>query len=99
MRYLTIGLLFTGFAMLAASSSAADDFKPEPGFTMLLNGKNLDGWKLKGKKDGAEIGDKSEASGGRFKVVEGVLVIDPKVKGDITILIPKHTVNQISGSH
>lgn len=84
MRCLSIGLLMTGFAIVS-SSNGADDFKPEPGFTMLLNGKNLDGWKLKGKKDGAELSGKTEASGGRFKVVEGVLVIDPKVKGDITI--------------
>jgi hypothetical protein len=27
------------------SRTAADDFKLEPGFTLLFNGKNLDGWK------------------------------------------------------
>jgi hypothetical protein len=85
MRNLLGLLLLIGFAFVCISTSGADDFKPEAGFTMLLNGKNLDGWKLKGKKDGAELTGQTEASGGRFKVVEGVLVIDPKVKGDITM--------------
>jgi hypothetical protein len=54
--------------------------------------KNLDGWKLKGKKEGADLTGQTEAAGGRFKVVEGVLVIDPKVKGDITM----ETVSEFS---
>ncbi len=85
MRCLSVGLLLSGFAILSAASHGADGFKPEPGFTMLFNGKNLDGWKLKGKKEGGDLDGKTEAAGGRFKVVEGVLVIDPKVKGDIII--------------
>jgi hypothetical protein len=54
--------------------NAGDDFKP------LFNGKNLDGWKT--KKGGEPLDGKTEAYQGRFKVVEGKLVIDPTVKGD-----------------
>ena len=54
----------------------------EPGFKPLLNGKNLDGWKeASGKKEALD--GKTEAYGGRFKVVEDRLVIDPAVKGDL----------------
>jgi hypothetical protein len=62
----------------------AGDFKLEPGFTLLFNGKNLDGWKeASGKKDPLE--GKTEAYKGRFKVVDGKLVYDPSVKGDLYI--------------
>jgi hypothetical protein len=65
-----------------ASAQAADEFKLEPGFTPLFNGKNLDGWKeASGKKEALD--GKTEAYGGRFKVVEGRLVYDPDVKGDL----------------
>src|SRR5215475_15775011 len=61
-----------------------DGFKLEPGFTLLFNGKNLDGWKeASGKKEALD--GKTEAYNGRFKVVEGRLVYDPAVKGDLYI--------------
>ena len=54
----------------------------EDGFTPLFNGKNLDGWKeASGKKEALD--GKTEAYGGRFKVVEGRIVLDPEVKGDL----------------
>jgi hypothetical protein len=54
----------------------------EPGFKPLFNGKTLDGWKeASGKKEALD--GKAEAFGGRFKVVEDRLVIDPAVKGDL----------------
>jgi len=54
----------------------------EPGFKPLFNGKNLDGWKEASAKKEALDG-KTEAYGGRFKVVEDRLVLDPAVKGDL----------------
>ena len=65
----------------------ADDFQPEPGFELIFNGKDLTGWKTKAAKDkpSAPLDEKSEAFGGRFKVREGELVLDPKVKGDVVI--------------
>ena len=74
-------------AMMLAALMAAlpqDEFKPEPGFTLLFNGKNLDGWKEASQKKEA-LNGKAEAYGGRFKVVEGRLVLDPEVKGDLHI--------------
>lgn len=70
----SLGISLTLLA-LATVVLAAD-----PGETLLLNGKNLDGWKTKA---GESLDGKTEAYGNRFKVVEGRLVIDPKVKGDV----------------
>ena len=72
-------------AFVASAAVAADDFKPEPGFKLLFNGKNLDGWQTRAAgKDGKPMAleGKTEAYDGRFKVVDGELVYDPKVKGD-----------------
>jgi hypothetical protein len=77
---LLAGLLLAGVRLAVA----ADEFQLEPGFMLLFNGKNLDGWKeANGKKEPLE--GKTEAHNGRFKVVEGKLVYDPAVKGDLYI--------------
>jgi hypothetical protein len=85
MRRPSFGVLVTGLLLrMAGPELFADDSKVEPGFTLLFNGKNLDGWKeASGKKEALE--GKTEACGGRFKVVEGRLVYDPEVKGDLYI--------------
>ena len=64
-----------------ATVVAADEFKPEPGFKLIFNGKNLDGWQTKSAKP-EPLDGKTEAYDGRFKVKDGELVYDPKVKGD-----------------
>ncbi|OAI46600.1 hypothetical protein AYO44_11095 [Planctomycetaceae bacterium SCGC AG-212-F19] len=86
MRSLCSLLTLAILAVLVATSpgTAADDFKLEPGFTLLFNGKNLDGWKEASKTKEALDG-KTEAYGGRFKVTDGRLVYDPAVKGDLYI--------------
>ena len=91
MRTLCCAALLLAVGTLAA----ADDFKPEPGFELIFNGKDLTGWKTLGTKDkpGDPLTDKAEAFGGRFKVKDGELVIDPKVKGDVRI----ETVKEYSG--
>lgn len=71
-----------GLAVLTSLSTAADDFKLEPGFTLLFNGKDLSGWKIKG---GEALDGKMEAKGGRFKVMDGKLVIDDKIKGNLVL--------------
>jgi hypothetical protein len=85
MRLLSFGLFLTCLALVTSTSPtpAADDFKLEPGFTLLFNGKDLTGWKE--KKGGASLDGKTEAYKGRFKVMGDILVIDPKVKGDVRI--------------
>jgi len=73
------------FVLSAGVVVAADDFKPEPGFRLIFDGKTLDGWQAKAAKKGDKpegLGGKTEAFAGRFKVKDGELVIDPAVKGD-----------------
>lgn len=84
MRKLSCHWLLAACLVFALSSSEAraDDFKLEPDFTLLFNGKNLDGWKT---RNGEALDGKTEAANGRFKVSDGHLVIDPKVKGDVVI--------------
>lgn len=85
MRVLSNGiLLITLFIMgMPNPGTAADDFKPESGFTLLFNGKDLSGWKQ--KTGGEMLEGKTEAYKGRFKVKDGILEIDPSVKGDVRI--------------
>ena len=78
MRLLSCALLVCASSLAVV---AADEFKPEPGFKLLFNGKNLDGWQTKGAKP-EKLDGKDEAFGKRFVVKGGELVIDPAVKGD-----------------
>jgi hypothetical protein len=91
MRLLSCALV----ALAACTVVAAEDFKPEPGFKLIFNGKNLDGWQTKaaGKNKTMSLEGKSEAFDNRFVVKDGELVIDYKVKGDRYI----ETVQQFSG--
>lgn len=85
MRLLSCALLLCATTTAVV---AADEFKLEPGFKLLFNGKNLDGWQTKAdtKKDKdakpVPLDGKTEAYDKRFVVKDGELVIDPKVKGD-----------------
>ena len=81
----SFALIFLGQAALlfAPPQVCSQDFKLEPGFRLLLNGKNLDGWRT---KTGKELLDgKTEAYKGRFTLKDEILVIDPMVKGDVVI--------------
>lgn len=80
------------FALAASVVVAADDFKPEAGFKLIFNGKNLDGWQTKAAKP-MSLEGKTEAFDGRYQVKDGELVIDYKTKGDRYI----ETVQQLSG--
>lgn len=81
MRNLYYAPLLLGLAVLVPLPYlASGEFKLEPGFSLLFNGKNLDGWQTKGKKDSLE--GKTEAFKGRFKVDKGSIVIDYTMKGD-----------------
>ena len=65
----TLGLMVGIAALGTAGVRAADDFKPEPGFVRLDNGKDLTGWT--GKTEG-------------WSVVDGAIHLDAKkAKGDI----------------
>ena len=68
--------------LVAVAPGRADDFKPDDGFTPLFNGKDLSGWKT---EKGESLDGKTEAYNGRFKMADGVLTIDPTVKGDVKV--------------
>jgi hypothetical protein len=88
-----LGLLL---ALLAVSGGpAADDFKPEEGFSPLFNGKDLTGWRYKGSKESLE--GKTETPDGRIKVEGGAIVMlekDRQGKGGIKDL---YTVRNYPG--
>jgi Domain of Unknown Function (DUF1080) len=64
----------------------------ETGFTLLL-GKDLSGWKVAptGQKDkgGESLSGKTESPTKRFVLADGVLTLDDKVKGDLSITTEK----------
>jgi hypothetical protein len=64
----------------------ADELKLEEGFAPIFNGKDLTGWKTKA---GDALDGLTETKDKRFKVRDGALVIDEKVKGDIYIYTAK----------
>jgi hypothetical protein len=88
LRYLPFVLAFPGFV-------SAVDFKPEPGYALLFNGTDLTGWQVAPTKDkdkekaGEALNGKKESPTKRFTVKDETLVIDPKVKGDITLFTEK----------
>src|SRR5437868_4202110 len=60
---------------LPASAPAADDFKPEPGYISLFNGKDLTGWGYKTNNfDGKTANDDARYSAG-----DGILTVHPRV--------------------
>lgn len=79
-------LASTMLLAVAARTSQADEFKPEEGFTLLFNGKDLTGWKT---TKGESLDGKTEAYNGRFKTADGILTLDPSVKGDVRIVTAK----------
>jgi len=61
------------FALLASSTARADDFKPEPGYVSLFNGKDLTGWGyLTNHFDG-----KAASDDGRYSAADGILTVHP----------------------
>jgi len=70
------------FVLISLQTARTDDFKLEEGFTLLFNGKDLSGWKT---TKGEALDGKTEVYNGRFKVADGILTLDPKVKGDVRI--------------
>ena len=64
----------------SAASGLAEDFKPEPGFISLINGKDLTGW---GYKPDEKFDGKTESSDGRYTAKDGMIVVNDfdKAKG------------------
>ena len=60
--------------LLSPLALLADDSKAEPGFVSLFNGKNLTGWHYEGEP---AIEGKTEATDGRYSVVDGIFTVHP----------------------
>jgi hypothetical protein len=83
MRWFSSVVFCLGLLSLLLPAALSGQDKTETGFMPLLNGKNLDGWRT--KKTNEPLDGKTEAFKGRFRVEDGNLIIDPKVKGDVYI--------------
>ena len=71
----TPSLLLAAVAIsLAPLAARADDFKVEPGFVLLFNGKDLTGWHY---KDTEPFDGKAESSDARYTAGNGILAVNP----------------------
>ena len=87
MKYLRTSFLALAFAV-ALTARGADDFKLEPGFVSLFNGKDLTGWCYReGDKAETKITEtfdaKTAADDGRFSAKDGVLIVHPRTPHQI----------------
>jgi len=65
--------------LAALTAARADDFKLEPGYVSLFNGKDLTGWGYKTNNfDG-----KLESMDGRYTAKDGVLIVNPSKAGRV----------------
>jgi hypothetical protein len=72
-------LMVGAAANLAPGAGGEKQFKPDPGFTSLFNGKDLTGWMYKPTpKD--DLTGKTETADGRIEVKDGVIVVNAKDK-------------------
>jgi hypothetical protein len=90
-----LALLVFLMPMPNLARAMAGDSKVEPGYTLLFNGKNLDGWREAGGKK-ASLDGNTEAYAGRFKVMDGMLIYDPSVNGDRRIETVKEFGKDVS---
>lgn len=75
-------------ALVSPFALAADDFKLEPGFVSLFNGKDLSGWcYTEGNKPDAAVTDKfdgkTDSTDARYTGKDGVLTVHPKTPRQI----------------
>jgi hypothetical protein len=70
-------LSLVGFLIAAPSRQAwcADDFKPEPGYVSLFNGRDLTGW---GYNPTNTFDGKTESDDGRYSAANGILTVHPR---------------------
>lgn len=73
-------LLLAAFFLSTVAATRADDWKPEPGFISLYNGKDLTGWGYRDKEQKVlETFDaKPEASDGRYTAKGEALTVNPQ---------------------
>ncbi len=69
-----LALLLTTSLAFALAGARADEFKPEPGFIALFNGRDLTGWHFQG---GEPFDGKTESNDGRYSAKDGVFSVNP----------------------
>src|SRR5437870_1303772 len=74
--------LILGVFVQASPARAQEDFKPEPGFTSLFNGKDLTGWYQK-NKDKEDLTGKTVTPNKKFSVDNGIIVVASGGGGDL----------------
>lgn len=70
--------------LLLTAGGCARDFKPEPGFQSLFNGRDLTGWSYPG---GENFDGKEKSSDGRYSARDGVLIVHPKTPRETRRLV------------
>src|SRR6267143_6948492 len=71
---LCIRIVALSIGLFALTMGRADDFKPEPGYVSLFNGKDLTGWGYETNNfDG-----KTQSNDGRYSGKDGILTVHPR---------------------
>ncbi|MBI3881794.1 MAG: DUF1080 domain-containing protein [Verrucomicrobia bacterium] len=83
MKSFTARSLFLSLLLALAAIARGDDFKPEPGFASLLNGKDLTGWGYRDKAMTTFTGFDGQAAApdGRYSFADGILTVHPMPDG------------------
>jgi len=73
-RLLCVRIVVSSVGLLGLTMARADDFKPEPGYVSLFNGKDLTGWGYQTNNfDG-----KTQSNDGRYSGKDGILTVHPR---------------------
>jgi hypothetical protein len=74
-----LGVLASVVLFGGRAGGQTDDFKPDPGYTSLFNGRELNGWQYvirKGEKEPCD--GKTETSDRRFQALDGTIVVNER---------------------
>jgi hypothetical protein len=79
-RSLSVFALFLITAVL--NTARADDFKPDPGYVSLFNGKDLTGWSYRYGQT-ISFDGKTESNDARYSADNGILIVHPRTPREI----------------
>jgi hypothetical protein len=97
-------LLFASLFLVPSGGVDAEDWKPDPQFRSLFNGKDLTGWSFRAKVDGKspKVGDVVEkfdgktrsSDAGRYSAKDGILTVNFPPKGQERLIAQLYTVEE-----
>src|SRR6516162_7926371 len=97
-------LLIASLFLVLSGGVYAQDWKPDPQFRSLFNGKDLTGWSFRAKVDGKspKVGDVVEkfdgktqsSNGGRYSAKDGILTVNFPPKGQERLIAQLYTVEE-----